>query len=72
MMATRRRRHQGADEQLISVVLPDEPPVLTSQAAGALLRLLQNVHHRNEYKARPADGSAAARTEDHDNKREAA
>jgi hypothetical protein len=54
------------DDEQISVVLPEHPPVLTSQAAAALLRLLRNVHRSRGCEAGQAEGSSSVCVDDHD------
>ncbi len=56
MTGTRRRALRVVDDEQISVVLPEHPPVLTPQAAAALLRLLRNVHRSRGREARQAEG----------------
>jgi hypothetical protein len=59
VMAAGRRGRQDTDVQLIGVVLPEQPPVLTPLAAAALLRLLRNVEHRRAAEVGSAEGSVA-------------
>ena len=66
MTGTRRRGPGVVDDEQISVVLPEHPPVLTPQAAAALLRLLRNVHRSRGRETRQADTSTSGCVSDHD------
>ena len=58
-MESRRRGLPQDDDGLISVVVPEQPPVLTPRAAAALLALLLNAHGSGDY-PQFLGGSAAA------------
>ncbi len=66
MTGTRRRALRVVDDEQISVVLPEHPPVLTPQAAAALLRLLRNVDRGRGREARQTHGSTSGCVDDHD------
>ena len=66
MMGARGREPRVADDEQISVVLPEHPPVLTPQAAAALLRLLRNVDANRRHEARQAGRSSSGCVDDHD------
>ena len=66
MTGTRWRGSRVVDDEQISVVLPEHPPVLTPQAAAALLRLLRNVDRGRGREARQAEGSPSGCVDDQD------
>jgi len=66
MTGTRGHGPRDLDDAQISVVLPEHPPVLTPQAAAALLRLLRNVDRDRGREARQEDRSASVCADDHD------
>jgi hypothetical protein len=58
-VGSRRRGLRHDDDGLISVVVPEQPPVLTPGAAAALLALLLNVQ-RSDGDPQLLGGSATA------------
>ncbi|MGH3570586.1 MAG: hypothetical protein ACRDUW_01960 [Pseudonocardiaceae bacterium] len=66
MTGTRRRGPGVVDDEQIRVVLPEHPPVLTPQAAAALLHLLRNVHQTRGHEARQTDKSTSVCVDDQD------
>src|SRR2546421_12055049 len=72
LMGAQRRGPRAVGDEQISVVLPEQAPVLTPQAAAALLRLLRNVYLNRGCDAQQADRSPPARGDDHDKGRQAA
>ena len=66
MTGTRGQGPRALDDEQISVVLPEHPPVLTPQAAAALLRLLRNVDRDRGRETRQQDRSTSVGAGDHD------
>jgi hypothetical protein len=66
MTGARGQGSRALDDAQISVVLPEHPPVLTPQAAAALLRLLRNVDRDRGCEARQQDRSTSVGADDHD------
>jgi hypothetical protein len=52
------RRGSSAEPDL-TVMVPDDPPLLTPLAAEALLRLIQHVAAQHDSQVQPGEGKAA-------------